>query len=40
MRYGNYLDPDRDLSIDNVVGEVMAEDIPSRARLKVRPDSG
>ena len=39
MCYGDHLDADRDLSIDDVVGK-LAEDVSPRACLKVGPDRG
>lgn len=38
MGYGDHLDTSRDLSIDNVVGKIPAQNIPPRTRLKVGPD--
>jgi len=38
MSYGDHLDTSRDLSIDDVVGKIPAQDIPPRTCLKVGPD--
>lgn len=38
MGYGDHLDTSRDLSIDDIIGKVPAEDISTRTRLKVGPD--